>query len=71
MRLEGPAQRVTIFVGESDQHHHHPVYVEIVARVHRRGLSGATVLCGLSGFGATERIHTRTCSGSPTTGRSW
>ena len=30
MKLEGPAMRLTVFVGESDQWHHHPVYTEIV-----------------------------------------
>ena len=58
MRLTGPARRLTIFVGESDQFHHHPLYAEIVQRAHHAGLAGATVLRGIEGFGASSHIHT-------------
>lgn len=58
MRLTGPARRLTIFVGESDQHHHHPLYAEIVQRAHAAGLAGATVLRGIEGYGASSHIHT-------------
>lgn len=54
----GTAQRLTIFINESDQYHHKPLYAEIVLRAHRRGLAGATVLRGLEGFGASRHIHT-------------
>lgn len=58
MRLEGPATRLTIFVGEADQWRHRPLSTEIVHRAHQAGLAGATVLRGIEGFGATSRIHT-------------
>lgn len=58
MRLEGPATRLTIFVGESDRWHHRPLYTEIVHRAHAAGLAGASVMRGIEGFGATSRIHT-------------
>lgn len=58
MKLQGPALRLTIFVGESDQWHHHPVYTEIVHRAHAAGLAGATVLRGIEGYGASSRVHT-------------
>lgn len=58
MRLTGPARRLTILLGESDQYHHHPLYAEIVQRAHRAGLAGATVMRGIEGFGASSHIHT-------------
>ena len=58
MTLEGPAVRLTIFVGESDQHGHQPLYSEIVHRAHAAGLAGATVLRGVEGFGASNHVHT-------------
>ncbi|MEV5753928.1 DUF190 domain-containing protein [Actinoallomurus sp. NPDC052308] len=58
MRLHGTACRVTIFIGETDQYHHRPLYTEIVHRAHRRGLAGASVFRGIEGFGASSHIHT-------------
>ncbi|MBK9738239.1 MAG: DUF190 domain-containing protein [Actinobacteria bacterium] len=58
MKLEGPAMRLTVFVGESDQWHHHPVYTEIVHRAHAAGLAGASVLRGIEGYGASSHVHT-------------
>lgn len=50
--------RLTIFVGESDQWHHRPVYTEVVHRAHAAGLAGASVMRGIEGFGASSRVHT-------------
>lgn len=58
MRLEGPGERLTIFVGETDQHAHKPLYTEIVHCAHAAGLAGATVIRGLEGYGASRHIHT-------------
>jgi uncharacterized protein len=58
MTLQGPARRVTIFIGESDRYNHKPLYAEIVHRAHQHGLAGASVFRGIEGFGASSRIHT-------------
>jgi uncharacterized protein len=58
MKLQGPATRLTIFVGEDDTVHHRPLYSEIVHRAHAAGLAGASVLRGIEGYGASSRIHT-------------
>lgn len=58
MRLEGSALRLTVFIGESDQWHHRPLYTEIVHRAHTAGLAGASVFRGFEGFGASNHIHT-------------
>jgi PII-like signaling protein len=58
MRLQGPARRLTIYIGESDSLHHRPLYTEIVKRAHQGGLAGASVFRGIEGFGASSHIHT-------------
>jgi hypothetical protein len=58
MRLHGRARRLTIFIGDSDQHHHRPLYTEIVHRAHELGLAGASVFHGIEGYGASSHIHT-------------
>ncbi|MQA77375.1 MAG: DUF190 domain-containing protein [Streptosporangiales bacterium] len=58
MRHQGMALRVSIFVSDTDQWHHKPVYHEIVRRAHAAGLAGATVLRGTEGYGAGRFVHT-------------
>ena len=58
MKIEGPAARLTIFLGEDDTWHHKPLYHETVSRAHHAGLAGASVLRGIEGYGASSRIHT-------------
>ena len=56
--LSGRVSRITVFVGESDQVHHRPLYTEVVHRAHAAGLAGASVFRGAEGYGATNHIHT-------------
>ena len=58
MKIEGEAQLLRIFIGESDRWHGMPLYEAIVRKAREVGLAGATVLRGLEGFGARSRIHT-------------
>jgi len=53
-------KRVTIFVGESDQWHHRPLYLAILEHLKAAGCSGATVTRGTAGFGAHSQIKTAT-----------
>ncbi|MDJ1136646.1 DUF190 domain-containing protein [Streptomyces iconiensis] len=56
-RPHGNALRLTVFLGESDQHGHRPACTEIVHRAHEAGLAGASVFRGVEGFGASSLIH--------------
>jgi len=58
MKLEGEAQLLRIFIGESDQWHGKPVYEAIVLKARELHMAGATVLRGPMGFGANSRLHT-------------
>jgi PII-like signaling protein len=58
MRLEGPALRLTVIIGEDDLWHHKPLYHEVVARARAAGLAGASVFRGIEGYGGSSLIHT-------------
>jgi uncharacterized protein len=58
MKLEGEAQLLRIFIGESDRWHGQPLYEVIVLKARELHLAGATVLRGPMGFGAHSRLHT-------------
>ena len=55
--LDGEKVLARIFVGDSDLWHHQPLYVALVERLRREGFAGATVLRGISGFGAHSVVH--------------
>ena len=58
MKIEGTAKLLTVYIGESDHHHHRPLYQVLVEKLRERGMAGATVLRGIEGFGKSSRIHT-------------
>ena len=57
MKLPSEAERLRIYIGESDKFEGRPLYEVIVEQARRHGLAGATVLRGTLGFGANSRIH--------------
>lgn len=46
-----------IFLDETDMWHDVPAYEAIVRRIARLGVSGATVMKGIMGYGSHHRIH--------------
>ena len=58
MLKPGPAKKVTIYVGEDVRHHGEPIYLALLNYLFRHGVSGATVLKGVAGFGAHHHLHT-------------
>jgi uncharacterized protein len=57
--LPSRAQRVTIYLSQTQRHGHVAVYVEIVARARAAGMAGATVIQGAEGFGRAGTLHRR------------
>jgi PII-like signaling protein len=57
-KLEGEQVLTRIFIGESDQWAHRPLYMALIELFRRNGLAGATVLKGVAGFGARSLVHT-------------
>jgi hypothetical protein len=57
VKLPEEALLLRIFIGESDRYHGKPLYEGIVMKARELNLAGATVLRGILGFGADNRIH--------------
>jgi PII-like signaling protein len=56
--LDGEQVLVRIFIGESDQWHHQPLWMALLRRLRQEGYAGATVFRGIAGFGARSTLHT-------------
>jgi PII-like signaling protein len=54
----GPAKKVSIYVGEDHKYHGQSVYSAILDFLFYRGVSGASVVRGIAGFGADHHMHT-------------
>jgi uncharacterized protein len=55
--LDGEQSLVRVFVGDSDQYKHTPLYRALIDRLRSEGFAGATVIHGVAGFGASG-LHT-------------
>ena len=58
MLSAGPARKVTIYVGEDHKYHARSAYSAILDFLFYRGVSGASVVRGIAGFGADHHLHT-------------
>ena len=58
-KLTGEQVLMRIFIGESDRFENKPLYEALVALLRAEGCSGATVLRGVCGFGASRAYHTQ------------
>src|ERR1700761_9473231 len=57
MLQAGKAVKVSIYLSEGSTHHGASTYSTILDYLFFRGVSGATVLKGVAGFGADHHIH--------------
>ena len=55
--LQGQQVLMRIFIGEQKKHGHKPLYQAIVEMLRKEKLAGATVLRGITGFGAKSHLH--------------
>lgn len=58
MKKESEAILLRIFISESDKFAGKPLSKHLVEFFKKEGLSGATVLRGIEGFGKTSHLHT-------------
>jgi PII-like signaling protein/nucleotide-binding universal stress UspA family protein len=56
-KLEGRAKMLRVYVGEDDRWEGAPLYEAIVRKLRSIDIAGATVLQGLMGYGANQRVH--------------
>jgi CBS-domain-containing membrane protein len=57
-KLNEEAQRLAIYIGESDKWRGKPLYAAILETLKKEKIAGATVVRGVAGFGAHSHIHT-------------
>ena len=60
MKLQGEARLLRIFLSSTDKFEHQPLYEVIVFAAKRYGITGATVLKGVMGFGASSAVYSPT-----------
>ena len=58
-KLIGENVLMRIFIGENDRFEHKPLYEALVELLRKEDFAGATVLRGVSGFGAHSVYHTQ------------
>jgi uncharacterized protein len=57
MQPEDKASRLRIYISSTDKFEHTPLYEAIVYAARSHGLTGATVLKGIMGYGASSEIY--------------
>lgn len=57
IKLEGKAQMMRIFIGESDRWRDQPLHEALIRAMRANDLAGATVYRGILGYGAHRRVH--------------
>ncbi len=57
MLTTGKAVKVSIYLSDGARHKGVPVYTGVLDFLYKNGVSGATVLKGVAGFGLSHRMH--------------
>src|SRR5690349_13938513 len=56
-RLLGKSKMLLVFMDEEDKHEHMPLYEAILRQLRKDNIVGGTVVRGIMGFGAEDRIY--------------
>ncbi len=56
-RNSSQSKRLRIYIGENDKYQGKPLYHAIILKTRELGLSGATTLRGIEGFGENSKIR--------------
>jgi PII-like signaling protein len=57
MLITGKAVKVILYLSDGAKHHGIPIYSSILDFLFHNGISGATAMKGIAGFGAAHRLH--------------
>ena len=57
MQPDEKAQRLRIYISSTDKFEHSPLYEVLVFAARSKGMTGATVLRGIMGFGSSSEIY--------------
>jgi PII-like signaling protein len=57
MQPAQPAEILRIHISEADRYQGKPLYEAIVAKCRELKIAGATVFCGVEGYGETAEMH--------------
>ena len=57
MKPNDKAKRLRIYISSTDKYEHTPLYEVIVYTAREKGITGATVLKGIMGYGASSEIY--------------
>lgn len=52
------ARKLTVYIGEQDKYHHRSLKTALINLFMQEGISGATAIRGLEGYGASKKFHT-------------
>jgi len=58
MKPGDKAKRLRIYISSTDKFEHKPLYEVIVYSAREHGISGATVLKGIMGYGSSSEVYT-------------
>ena len=54
----GPAKKVCIYLNEDTRYHHQPLHMALLEYLLNHGVSGATAIRAMAGFGGHHVMHT-------------